>query len=324
MGLFDGTPGPLSQVSVVALDWPATEGSAMGALLTLRWGGVRCSLGGSTLIFAPCPDCFSLCWLVCAPCSHLATEMTKCRGELVTKELELKRLRRDVNIKASQISRMEESFHCMKEELDSKTELGAWNTLCVFFVFFLFWGEKSCLCMVPPNFALSFGLCPPQRSIWRTRSTAARRTSWTTWSVSRCWKGSCRRCGGSWPTRWSSCRSSETFSKELRPSRTTDRPLWTNWLCSLGEDTTVTVWKLSFCSQGQAALQWWGLPPRARTPSESTAVFDTAALWMCTTNTPAVCVSGLSSRLSRSFFYKLLFSDWIMICVHFYWVNQLM
>ncbi|XP_075877084.1 coiled-coil domain-containing protein 18 isoform X2 [Nelusetta ayraudi] len=54
--------------------------------------------------------------------SHLATEMTKCRGELVTKELELKRLRRDVNIKASQISRMEESFHCMKEELDSKTE----------------------------------------------------------------------------------------------------------------------------------------------------------------------------------------------------------
>lgn len=143
MGLFDGTPGPLSQVSVVALDWPATEGSAMGALLTLRWGGVRGSLGGSPLIFAPCPDCFSLCWLVCAPCSHLATEMTKCRGELVTKELELKRLRRDVNIKASQISRMEESFHCMKEELDSKTELGASHTLCVFFFGFFYSEGKN-------------------------------------------------------------------------------------------------------------------------------------------------------------------------------------
>lgn len=59
----------------------------------------------------------------------------------MTKELELKRLRRDVNLKASQISRMEESFHCMKKELDSKTELGASRTLffilCVFFVFFL-------------------------------------------------------------------------------------------------------------------------------------------------------------------------------------------
>lgn len=55
--------------------------------------------------------------------------MTKCRGELVTKELELKRLRRDVNLKASQISRMEESFNCMKQELDSKTDLGASHTL---------------------------------------------------------------------------------------------------------------------------------------------------------------------------------------------------
>lgn len=58
--------------------------------------------------------------------------MTKCRGELVTKELELKRLRRDVTLKASQMSRMEESFRCMKKELDSKTELGASPTLlCV-------------------------------------------------------------------------------------------------------------------------------------------------------------------------------------------------
>lgn len=56
--------------------------------------------------------------------------MTKCRGELVTKELELKRLRRDVTLKASQISRMEESFHCMKKELDGKTELGA-SCVCV-------------------------------------------------------------------------------------------------------------------------------------------------------------------------------------------------
>lgn len=54
----------------------------------------------------------------------------------MTKELELKRLRRDVNLKASQISRMEESFHCMKKELDSKTELGASHS--VFFIFFCF------------------------------------------------------------------------------------------------------------------------------------------------------------------------------------------
>lgn len=50
----------------------------------------------------------------------------------MTKELELKRLRRDVALKASQISRMEESVHCMKKELDSKTELGA-SLLCVSF-----------------------------------------------------------------------------------------------------------------------------------------------------------------------------------------------
>lgn len=56
--------------------------------------------------------------------SHLASEMTKCRGELVFKELELQRLKRDVASKASQISRMEESLHCMKNKLDSKTELG--------------------------------------------------------------------------------------------------------------------------------------------------------------------------------------------------------
>lgn len=80
---------------------------------------------GSILIFAPgLTVSFSLCGLVSASCSHLATEMTKCRGELVTKELELKRLRRDVTLKASQISRMEENIHCMKKELDSKTELG--------------------------------------------------------------------------------------------------------------------------------------------------------------------------------------------------------
>lgn len=65
-----------------------------------------------------------MCFSSCAFCSHLASEMTKCRGELVFKELELQRLKRDVAIKASQISCMEESLHCMKNKLDSKTDLG--------------------------------------------------------------------------------------------------------------------------------------------------------------------------------------------------------
>lgn len=50
--------------------------------------------------------------------------MTKCRGELVTKDLELQRLKKDVTIKTSQLKRMEENLCRMKDELDSKTDLG--------------------------------------------------------------------------------------------------------------------------------------------------------------------------------------------------------
>ncbi|XP_062284878.1 coiled-coil domain-containing protein 18 isoform X1 [Scomber scombrus] len=57
--------------------------------------------------------------------SHLTSEMTKCRGELVSKESELQRLRWDVTAKTSQISRMEESLQQTKSLLDSKSEMVA-------------------------------------------------------------------------------------------------------------------------------------------------------------------------------------------------------
>lgn len=50
--------------------------------------------------------------------------MAKCQGELLNKELELQRLRRDVNNKTSQISHLEENLHRIKTELDGKTNLG--------------------------------------------------------------------------------------------------------------------------------------------------------------------------------------------------------
>lgn len=53
-------------------------------------------------------------------CSHVA----KCQGELLSKELELQRLRRDITSKTAQISRMEENLHHINTELDSKTNLG--------------------------------------------------------------------------------------------------------------------------------------------------------------------------------------------------------
>ncbi|XP_044076253.1 coiled-coil domain-containing protein 18 isoform X2 [Siniperca chuatsi] len=57
--------------------------------------------------------------------SHLTSEMTKCRGELVSKESELQRLRRDIAVKTSQISRMEENLQRMKSQLNSKSDMVA-------------------------------------------------------------------------------------------------------------------------------------------------------------------------------------------------------
>lgn len=61
--------------------------------------------------------------------------MTKCRGELVSKESELQRLRRDVASKASQIIRLEESLQHMKSQLDSKTDMCMSHSFCSFTYF---------------------------------------------------------------------------------------------------------------------------------------------------------------------------------------------
>lgn len=58
--------------------------------------------------------------------------MTKCRGELVSKESELQRLRRDVAAKTSQISRMDESLQHMRSQLDSKSDMGTLHSFCYF------------------------------------------------------------------------------------------------------------------------------------------------------------------------------------------------
>lgn len=75
-------------------------------------------------------------------CSHLTSEMTKCRAELAHKESELQRLRRDVATKTSQISRMDERLHHMKSQLDSKTEMCMLHTFCPFYLF-IFFKEKK-------------------------------------------------------------------------------------------------------------------------------------------------------------------------------------
>ncbi|KAM7379087.1 hypothetical protein PAMP_004661 [Pampus punctatissimus] len=56
---------------------------------------------------------------------HLSSEMTKCRGELVSKESELQCLRRDVVTKTSKINRMEESLQQTKSLLDNKSDMVA-------------------------------------------------------------------------------------------------------------------------------------------------------------------------------------------------------
>lgn len=55
---------------------------------------------------------------------QLSSEMSKCRVELSDMELELLRLRRDSNTKASQLNQMEETLKETKGLLDKKSEIG--------------------------------------------------------------------------------------------------------------------------------------------------------------------------------------------------------
>lgn len=55
---------------------------------------------------------------------QLSSEMSKCRVELSDMELELLRLRRDSNTKASQLNQMEETLKETKGLLDKKSEMG--------------------------------------------------------------------------------------------------------------------------------------------------------------------------------------------------------
>lgn len=58
--------------------------------------------------------------------------MTKCQGELVSKDSDLQRLRRDVVVKASQISRMEESLQHTRSQLHSKSDMSMFLPFCYF------------------------------------------------------------------------------------------------------------------------------------------------------------------------------------------------
>lgn len=55
---------------------------------------------------------------------QLSSEMSKCRVELSDMELELLRLRRDSNTKASQLNQMEETLKETRGLLDKKSEMG--------------------------------------------------------------------------------------------------------------------------------------------------------------------------------------------------------
>lgn len=68
----------------------------------------------------------------------------------MTKELELQRLRRDVATKTSQISCMQESLNSMKNELDSKTEMGKLQCSCSLALFF---AEKSLNIIISAGFS---------------------------------------------------------------------------------------------------------------------------------------------------------------------------
>ena len=58
--------------------------------------------------------------------------MTKYRGELLSKESELQRLKRDLTAKTAQLSRMEESLRHLKSQLDCKADLGKSHSFCSF------------------------------------------------------------------------------------------------------------------------------------------------------------------------------------------------
>lgn len=191
--------------------------------------------------------------------------MAKCRGELLSKDLELQRLRIDVTSKTSQISRMEESLHCMRNELDSKTNLGVSNSFCSFTLVF---AENS---LKPLNF-FPFPHCRFQQWIWRRHSIAAKPTGLTAPSGSRSWRGSSRPCVESWLTLWSSCKNSEMFYREHKPLQMSGRPQWKNWLSSLGED--MSSCEISFCGLGQGThpLWWQCLCAAAQIRKESAAI----------------------------------------------------
>lgn len=70
--------------------------------------------------------------------SHLTSEMTRCRGELKSKESELKRLRRDVSVRTSQMSHMEENLQHVKIQLESKSDIGVMDN----FSYISFFVEK--------------------------------------------------------------------------------------------------------------------------------------------------------------------------------------
>lgn len=74
--------------------------------------------------------CFFFICGVFFVCRHLTLEVKKCREELVSKESELERLRKDVGVKTSQISCMEESLQHIKSQLISKNDIGK---TCLFF-----------------------------------------------------------------------------------------------------------------------------------------------------------------------------------------------
>ncbi len=231
-------------------------------------------------------------FFLCAFCSHLTSEMTKCKGELVSKESELQRLRRDVAAKVSQISRMDESLQHMKSQLDSKSDMGTSHSFC-----YLIFAEKIQLkpevhkhctesalnfhSLRAPSVAfltVFLPSCSSQWRIWRRRSIAVRPTSSTVSSGSRSWWGSCRRCGESWLTHWSNYKNSEMFCKEPKPSQMSGKPRWKNWLSNLGEDTPL-MWNILLHTG--TGLRW-RQRPRAVARIRSSAVSDSSVYPHCT------------------------------------------
>lgn len=217
--------------------------------------------------------------------------MAKCRGELLSKDLELQRLRRDVTSKTSQISRLEESLHCMKNELDSKTNLGVSTSFCSFTLVFAENSLKS-LNLFP------FPHCRFQRWIWGRHSIAARPTDLTVPSGSRSWRGSSRPCVESWLTLWSSCKNSEMFYREHKPLQMSGRTQWKNSLSNLGED--VSSCEVFFCGLGQRTPPWWWqcLCAAAQIRKESAAI-----VWQTLRDTDCMFVRNvLLSRFPLSHF----------------------